>query len=111
MLTPARRQKLVRQKSMLKYSDDFVKEDADDNLLGDDSLGDDPLGDNSPVHIDSDIDMDTEAKSNFDEDITDDNLLEEKSGINIEDLFQQIRDQTACERLTRDILEQTCSFF
>ncbi len=111
MLTPTWRQKLVRRKSIIKYSDDSVKEDTGDNSLGDNLLGDDPLGDGSSVHIDSNINMDTEAKSNPDEDMTDDNLLEENSGINIEDLFQQVRDQTACKRLTRDVLEQTCSFF
>ncbi len=89
---------------MLKYTNDSVEEDAGDDSLGDDLLGDDPLSDDSPAHIDSDIDMDTEAKSNPDEDMTGDNLLEENSGINIEDLFQQVRDQTSCERLTRDVL-------
>ncbi len=88
MLTPARRQKLAHRKSILKYSDDFVEEDAGDDSLGDNLLGDNPLNDDSPAHIDSDIDMDTEANSNPDEDITGDNLLEENSGINIEDLFQ-----------------------
>ncbi len=87
MLTPAQRRKLARRKSMLKYSDDSVEEDAGDDLLGDNLLGDDPLSDDSPAHIDSDIDMDTEAKSNPDEDMTDNNLPEENSGINIEDLF------------------------
>ncbi len=101
---------------MLKYSDDSVEEDAGndllgDDLLGDDLLGDDPLSDDSHAHIDSDIDIDTEAKLNPDEDMTGDNLLEENSGINIKDLFQQVRDQTAYERLTRDVLEQTYSFF
>ncbi len=79
--------------------------------MGDDSLGDDPFGDDSPAHINSNIDMDTEAKSNPDEDMTSNNLLEENFRINIEDLFQQVQDQTACERLTRDVLKQTCSFF
>ncbi len=78
---------------MLKYFDDSVKGDASDDLLGnnslgDDLLGDDPLGDESPAHIDSNIDMDTETKSNPDQDMTGDNLLEENFGINIEDLFQ-----------------------
>ncbi len=92
ILTLARRQKLARQKSMLKYSDYSVKENASDDSLGDDSLGDDPLGDNNFAHIDSDIDMDTETKSNPNENMTDNNLLEENSGINIENLFQQVRD-------------------
>ncbi len=111
MLTPARQQKLARRRSMLKYSDDSVEKDAGDDLLGDDLLDDDPLSDDSPAHINSNIDMDTKAKSNPDEDMTGDNLLEENSGINIEELFQQVRDQTIYEKFTRDILEQTCSFF
>ena len=74
-------------------------------------LGDDLLGNNSPAHIDSNIDMDTETKSNPDKDITSKNLPEEKSGINIEDLFQQVRDQITYKRLTKNILEQTYSFF
>ncbi len=105
MLTPARRQKLACQKSMLKYSDDSVQEDVRDDSLSDNSLGDDPLTDDSPTHIDSDIDIDTEVKSNPNDDMTGDNLLEENSGINIKDLFQQVRNQTTCKRLTRDVLE------
>ncbi len=88
MLTSARRRKLARRKSMLKYSDDSVEEDGGDDSLGDNLLGDDLLSDDSLAHIDSDIDMDTEAKLNPDEDMTGNNLLEENSGINIEDLFQ-----------------------
>ncbi len=72
---------------MLKYSDDSVKEDAGDDLLVDNLLGNDPLDDDSLAYIDSDIDMDTKAKLNPDEDMTDDNRLEKNSGINIEDLF------------------------
>ncbi len=72
---------------MLKYSDHSVKEGAGDDLLGNNLLGDNLLGDNSPTHIDSDINIDTEAKSNPDEDMTGDNLLKKNSGINIKDLF------------------------
>ncbi len=75
---------------MLKYSDDSVEEDADDDSLGDDLLGNDPLSDDSSAHINSSFDIDTEAKSNPHKDMTGDNLLAENSGINIEDLFQQI---------------------
>ncbi len=75
---------------MLKYSDDSVEESADDNLLDNNLLDDDLLGDNSPAHTDSNIDMDTKVKSNPDEDMTSNNFLEENSGINIEDLFQQV---------------------
>lgn len=66
---------------------------------------DELLGDNSLAHINSDIDMDTEAKSNPDKDMISSNLLEENSEINIEDLFQQVWDQTACKKLTKDVLE------
>lgn len=101
---------------MLKYSNDSVKEGTGNDLLGDDLLGDnllgdDLLGDNSPIHINSNIDIDTKAKLNLDKDITDENLLKKNSGINIEDLFQQVRDQTTCKRLTRDVPKQTYSFF
>ena len=77
---------------MLKYSNDFVEKSASNNLLGNDLLsndllGNDLLGDNSFAYIDSNIDMDTKAKSNSDEDMTGNNLLKENSGINIEDLF------------------------
>ncbi len=88
ILTPARRQKLACQKSILKYFDNSVEEDVGDDLFGDNLLGDNPLGNDSPAHINSNIDMDTEAKSNPDEDMTGVNLLEENSGINIENLFQ-----------------------
>ena len=52
------------------------------------------LRNNSPAYIDSNINMDTKAKSNPDEDMTDKNLLKENSRINIEDLFQQFQDPT-----------------
>ncbi len=72
---------------MLKYSDSSVEKDAGDNLLGDDLLGDDPLGDNNPTYVDSNIDIDIEAKSNPDKDMIGNNFLEENSGINIKDPF------------------------
>lgn len=43
------------------------------------------MGDNSPVHIDSNTNMNIEANSSSDKDMTSDNFLEETSGINIED--------------------------
>ncbi len=73
---------------MLKYSDDSVEKSASDDSLGNNLFDDGLLDDNNPAHIDSNIDMDTKAKSNFDEDLIGDNLLEENSGINIENLFQ-----------------------
>ena len=52
---------------MLKYSDDSVEEGAGNNLLDNNLLDDDLLGDDSLVYIDSNINMDTKAKSNFDD--------------------------------------------
>ncbi len=82
---------------MLKYSDDFVEKGADDNLLGDNLLGENLLGgnlldnnllgDNSSTYINSDINIDSKAKSNLDENVTNDNFQEENSVINIENLF------------------------
>ncbi len=72
---------------MLKYSDNSIEEDGDDNSLDDDLLGYDLLGNDSFAHIDSNIDIDTKANPNPDEGITGNNLLKENSGINIENLF------------------------
>ena len=106
---------------MLKYSDNSIEKGAiydllGDNLLGNNSLGNnllggDLLGNNNPAHIDSNINIDIEAESNPGEDMTGNNLLEENFRNNVEDLFQQIRDQTTCKRLTKEVLEQMCSFF
>lgn len=71
-----------------QYSDNSVEKGANDNLLGDNLLGDNLLSDNSLVYIDSNIDKNTKVKSNFDKDMTGDNLLKKNFGINIEDLFQ-----------------------
>ena len=95
MLILAQQQKLARQKSMLKYFDDFVEEGAGDNLLGNNLLGNNLLGNNllgnnSPAHIDSNTNMDTKAKSNPNEDMTGNNFLEKNSEINIKNLFQKI---------------------
>ena len=67
----------------------------DDNLLGDNSLSDnllgsDSLGDDNPLHMDSNINMDTKVKSNPSENKTGGNFLEETSRISIENLFQQV---------------------
>ncbi len=64
---------LARQKSILKYSDNSVEENADNNLLDDNLLDDDLLGDNSSAYINSDINMNTEAKLNPNKDITGNN--------------------------------------
>ncbi len=88
ILTPTQQRKLARQKSILKYSDDSIEEDVGDDLLGNNLLGDNPLVDDSPAYINSDINIDTKAKSNPNEDMTSHNILEENSRINIEDLFQ-----------------------
>ena len=87
MLTSAQRQKLAYQKLILKYSNDFIEEDASDNLLGDNLLGNNPLNDNNPAYIDSNINMDIKVKSNPNENITNNNFLEKNFKINIEDLF------------------------
>lgn len=72
---------------MLKYFDDFVEEDAGDNLLGDNLLDDDLLGNDSPAYIDSNINIDTKAKLNLNKNMTGNNFSEENYRINIEDLF------------------------
>ncbi len=111
MLTLAQQQKLTYQKSILKYPEDSIEDDTSEDLLGEDLLGDDLLDDDSSAHINSNINLNTEVNSNSDEDMTGDNFLKENSGINIEDLFQQVQDKTICKRLTKDVLEQTYSFF
>ena len=73
---------------MLKYFDDSIKKNADNNFLYDNLLDNDLLGDNSPAHIDNDININTKVKLNLDEDMTGNNFLEKDSGINIKDLFQ-----------------------
>ena len=62
-----------------------MEESAGDNLLSDDLLDD-----NNPVHINSNINIDIKAKSNFDKNMTSGNLLKDNSKINIEDLFQWV---------------------
>ena len=93
---------------MLKDSDDCVDKGVSNNLLSNNLLSnnllsDNLLGDNNPAHIDSNINMDTKAKSNLNKDMIGNNLLEENSGINVENLFQQVQDQTTYKRLIRDI--------
>lgn len=63
MLTPAWQSKLVCWESILKYSNNFLKKGAGDDLLGDDLLEDDLLSDDSLAHINSNTNMDTKAKS------------------------------------------------
>lgn len=48
------------------------------------------MSDNNPTHIDSNIDMDIEAKFNADKDMTGGNLHKKNSEIHIENLFQQV---------------------
>lgn len=70
------------------------------------------LGNNNLA--DGNFDMDTKTKSILDENMTgkdNNNFCKDDLVTNIEDLFQQVRDQTACEKLTREVLEQNCSFF
>ena len=102
MLTLNQRRSLARRKTFSDTSDDLLDDNAESGSLGDDNA------------VDGDVDMDTEAKSNPDDNKTgkdDEDFCKNDPMINIEDLFQQVRDQTACERLTREVLEQTCSFF
>lgn len=63
------------------------------------------LSDNNFAHIDNDTNIDTEAKFNFNKDITNSNLYKKNSGINIKELFQQVRDQTIYEKLIKKVLE------
>ena len=70
------------------------------------------LDDNNAV--DSNVDIDTEAKTNPNDNKTgkdNKDFCKNDSMINIEDLFQQVRNQTACEKLTSKVLEQTYRFF
>lgn len=60
--------------------------------IGDNLWSDDLLDDNNSAHIDSNIDINLEAKSNFDKNITGGNLLKDNSEINIEHLFQRVWD-------------------
>lgn len=101
LLTSAQRQKLAHQKSISKYSNNLIDESAGGNLLGNNNL----------AYINSDIHINTKVKSNLDENMTGDNLHKKYSEMNIKNLFQQIRDQILCERLTREVLKQTCHFF
>lgn len=49
---------------MSKYLNNLIKKDVGNNLLGD----------NNFIHINNNIDINTKAKSNLDEDMTDKNL-------------------------------------
>ncbi|MCJ1346288.1 hypothetical protein MMC31_004503 [Peltigera leucophlebia] len=102
ILTIDRRRSLARRQTFSDTSDDLKSDNAESGSLGNNNA------------VDDDVDMDTEAKSNLDDNMTDkddNDFREDDPIINIEDLFQQVRDQTACERLTREIMEQTCRFF
>lgn len=55
---------------------------------GDNSLGNNLLGTNSFIYIDNNIDIDIKVKSNSNKDMTNNNLFEKNSRINIKDLFQ-----------------------
>lgn len=79
----------------------MIEKCTNDNLLSNNNL----------AHIDNKTNIDTKAKFNLNKDITDSNLYKKNSKMNIEELFQQVRDQTICKRLTKKVLEQTCRFF
>lgn len=90
------------QKAFLNTFDNSVSDIADAGLLSDDN------------YIDDNVDMDTKAKSNLDENMTsknDDDLCKNNPVTNIKELFQQVWNQTSCERLTKKVLKQTCRFF
>ena len=102
ILTFNHRQSLACQKTFSDISNNLLDDNTKSGLLGDDNA------------IDGDVDMDTKAKSNLDDNKTgknDKDFYKNDPIINIEDLFQQVQDQTQCERLTREVLEQTYRFF
>ena len=83
MLTLNQRQSLARRKTFSDTSDDLLDDNAESGSLGDDNA------------VDGDVDMDTEAKSNPDDNKTgkdDEDFCKNDPMINIEDLFQQVRD-------------------
>ncbi len=67
---------------MSKYFDNSIEKGISDNLLDNDLLND-----NNLAFINRNIDIDTKAKLNLNEDITNSNFHKENSSINIEDLF------------------------
>lgn len=67
---------------MSKYFDNSIEKGISDNLLDNDLLND-----NNLALINRNIDIDTKAKLNLNEDITNSNFHKENSRINIEDLF------------------------
>lgn len=77
ILTTDWRQKLVCQKWILEYLDDSIEECTNDNLLDDNNL----------VYIDSNINMDIEAKFNSNKNITGGNLYKKNPEINNDDMF------------------------
>ncbi|MCJ1348829.1 hypothetical protein MMC31_007062 [Peltigera leucophlebia] len=86
ILTIDRQQSLARRQTFSDTSDDLEGDNAKSGLLGDDNA------------VDGDVDIDTKAKSNPDDNMTgkdDDDFREDDPIINIENLFQQVRDQTA----------------
>lgn len=74
---------------ILKQFNNSIEECVSDNLLDDNLLDNDLLGDNSLAYIDSNIDINIEAKSNLDKNMTGNNLLEKNSKININDLLNK----------------------
>lgn len=68
---------------MLKYSNDLIAKDTDDNSLSHNLLDNDLLGNNSLIYINCNINIDIKVKSNLDKNMIDDNLLEENFEIKI----------------------------
>lgn len=93
---------LVCQKTLPDISNNLVGNTADADLLDDNN------------YADGNIDKDAKAKSNPDKNMTgkDNNDFCKKDPVtNIEELFQYVQDQIACERLIKEVLEQTYRFF
>lgn len=66
------------------------------------------LNNNNLTYINNNIDINTKTKSNSDKDIIDSNFLKKNSKINIENVFQQVQDQTAYKRLIKKVLQNIC---
>lgn len=95
-------QSLTRQKRFLDTFDDLLDDNAESGLIGDNNV------------VDGNVNIDIKVKSNPNDNMTgkdNENFCKNDLIINIEDLFYHVQDQTACERLIRKVLEQTCKFF
>lgn len=91
------------QKILLDTFDALVDNTANAGWSNDDNL------------TNSNIDMDTKIKSNFDENIigknNNDNFCKNDLVIDIKELFQQVKDQIACKKPRKKSLKQTYKIF